>query len=93
MESFFNISFSLILNIFFWTLDTIHLNFFLFDKCSAIKSGPRTVISFPTKRALRAYILNFFLPFRPFLARLDEVQEELLYYPGGGVGKMLKFLR
>ena len=34
-----------------------------------------------------------------FLARLDEVQEELLYYPGVGVGggigisKMLKFLR
>ena len=32
-----------------------------------------------------------------FLAGLDEVQEELLYYPGvgGGVGisKMLKFLR
>ena len=35
------------------------------------------------------------------LARLDEVQEELLYYPsfgigigiGGGVSKMLKFLR
>ena len=33
----------------------------------------------------------------PFLARLDEVQEELLYYPGVGVGcsvgvsKMLKF--
>ena len=28
-----------------------------------------------------------------FLARLDEVQEELLYYPGVGVSKMLKFLR
>ena len=28
-----------------------------------------------------------------FLARLDEVQEELLHYPGvgGGVSKMLKF--
>ena len=42
----------------------------------------------------------------PFLARLDKVQEELLYYPGvcvsvgvgvgiggGGVSKMLKFSR
>ena len=32
-----------------------------------------------------------------FFARLDEVQEELLYYPGVGgdvgIGKMLKFLR
>ena len=43
---------------------------------------------------------------QPFLARLDKVQEELLYYPsvgvgvgigvgvgGGGISKMLKFLR
>ena len=39
----------------------------------------------------------------PFLARLDEVQEELLYYPGvgvsvgvggsGSVSKMLEFYR
>ena len=28
-----------------------------------------------------------------FLARLDEVQEELLYYPRVGVSKMLKLLR
>ena len=30
-----------------------------------------------------------------FLARLDEIQEELLYYPrvGVGVSKMFKFLR
>ena len=45
------------------------------------------------------FLFFFFLFFIfLFLARLDEVQEELLYYPsvgvgGGGVSKMLKLLR
>ena len=39
------------------------------------------------------YVYGSFLP-DDLLARLDEVQEELLYYPGvgGGVSKKLKFM-
>ena len=57
--------------------------------------------SLPVSRCMITHTGEATLPFSflPLLARLDEVQEVLLYYPGIGVGvcvgvsKMLKFLR
>ena len=64
---------------------------------SVVIEGEKTSNTSSAVEGNLVFKIRFEMPQLTFLARLDKVQEELLYYPVVGVGvsvsKMLKFLR